>query len=93
MDWIIWGVLLVLQNASHTVSSRAKNSTNLWYSAGAGVFSNGIWFASQFFIVGHIIEAHGNPARIALVAFYYISLTVAGTVGAHAFCLRVERKP
>lgn len=93
MDWLIWGSLLVLQNATHTVSSRAKNSSSLWYSAWAGVFSNGTWFLSQFFIVGHLVRAQDDPKRLAMVAIYYITLTVAGTVGAHAFCLRVERKP
>jgi hypothetical protein len=91
-EWLLWGVLLVLQNASHTASSRAKNSTSLRYSAIVGVFSNGIWFASQFFIVGHLVKAQGDPWRLALTAFYYITLTVVGTVGAQWWLMKFERK-
>jgi hypothetical protein len=91
-DWLVWGVLLVLQNASHTASSRAKNSRSLWYSATTGVFSNGVWFASQFFIVGHLVKAQGHPGRLAMVAFFYVTLTVAGSVCAHWYLLRFEKR-
>jgi peptide/nickel transport system permease protein len=59
MDWIIWGILLILQNAAHTATSRARNSKGsigLWYNGIASIFSNGVWFASQFFIVNMLIN-------------------------------------
>lgn len=35
--------LTILQNASFTLVSRARNSGSLWYNAGASVVSNGMW--------------------------------------------------
>lgn len=60
LDWIIWGVLLVLQNAASCASSRAKNSQSLWYNGTVSVFSNGIWFASQYFIVDKLIAVKSD---------------------------------
>lgn len=36
-------VLVLLQNASFTLVSRARNSTSIYYHAGAAVLSNGFW--------------------------------------------------
>ena len=91
-EWVIWGVLLVLQNASHTATSRSRNSTSLRYSAIASIFSNGIWFASQFFIVNQLIQAKGNWLRLALVMFFYVTLTATGTVWSHWYLMRFERR-
>jgi hypothetical protein len=91
-SWIIWGFLLVLQNAAHTATSRARNSSSLWYSGIASVFGNGVWFASQFFIVGHLLKAQGDPKRLAFTAFFYVTLTAFGTVGAQWLLMNhVER--
>ena len=35
--------LVILQNASFTLVSRARNSNSLWYHTIASVLSNGIW--------------------------------------------------
>ena len=91
-EWAIWAVLLVLQNAAHTASSRAKNSKSLKYTAIVGVFSNGIWLASQFYIVNQLILAKGNPMRFTLVLGFYIALTVLGTVGSQWYLMRFEEK-
>ncbi len=91
-EWAIWGALLVLQNASHTASSRAKNSRSLWYSAATGVFSNGVWFASQFFIVNMLVGAKDDPVRLIGVSAYYVALTVAGTVLSHWYLMRFEKR-
>lgn len=91
-QWIVWGLLLILQNASHTASSRAKNSRSLWYSAGTGVFSNGVWFASQFFIVNMLVGAKDDPLQLVAVSVYYVAMTVAGTVASHWYLMRLEQK-
>lgn len=92
MEWLTWAVLLILQQASHTASSRAKNSKSLWYSGGTAVFSNGIWYGSQFFIVKNLVSALDDPAQLFISIFFYITLTTAGTVSAHWYLLRFERK-
>jgi hypothetical protein len=92
VEFLTWGALLVLQSATHTASSRAKNSDSLLYSGIAGAFSHGVWFASQFFIVKNLMAADGDYVRFALVGFFYITLATAGTVGSHAWLIRFERR-
>jgi len=52
MMWILWALLLIIQNFAFTMVSRARNSKSIVYHAMAALFSNGIWFASQFILVG-----------------------------------------
>lgn len=92
IEWIIWGILLVLQNASHTATSRSRNSKSLWYTGVASVFSNGIWFASQFFIVDKLIAAKGDVAFFASVLVFYIVLTALGSTGAHWYLMKFEAR-
>lgn len=91
-DWLLWGILLIAQNASHTASSRAKNSTSLRYSASTGVLSNGIWFASLYITVGQMTAAKGHPWQIVAVGLFYILMTVGGTVAAHWWLMRFEKR-
>lgn len=90
LDFVIWASLLVAQNASHTASSRAKNSSSLLYSTLTGVLSNGIWFASLSFAIKSFLETNGVWERIG-IGLFYVTFTVIGTVAAHAVCLRWER--
>lgn len=95
MDWLIWGLLLVLQNASHTATSRARNSKGakgLWYNGIASIFSNGVWFASQFFIVNMLIAAKETGWQFFVtVLFFYVTLTAAGSVGMHWYMMKWEK--
>lgn len=94
-EWIIWGVLLVLQNASHTATSRARNSKGargLWYNAIASTFSNGIWFASQFFIVNVLVGVSGKPVAFTGALMFYIVLTAFGSVAAQWYLMTAETK-
>lgn len=93
-EWLIWGVLLILQNAAHTATSRARNSkgvAGLWYNGIASIFSNGVWFASQFFIVNMLIAVKDKPHQFALVLAFYIVLTAFGSVFMHWFMMRWEK--
>ena len=82
-----WAVLLVLQNASFTIVSRARNSGSDWYHAIAAVFSNGIWFLSNGIIIFNVTEVfdRGSPAEFALLLTIYIVCTVFGSVVAGKF--------
>lgn len=91
-DWIIWGVLLFLQNAAHTATSRSRNTTSLWYTGIASIFSNGIWFASQFYIVNMLIAVKDKPAAFATTLTFYIALTATGSVASHCYLMRFEAK-
>jgi hypothetical protein len=92
MDWMIWGVLLFLQNAAHTATSRSRNTKSLWYTGIASIFSNGIWFASQFFIVNMLIAVKDKPQAFATTLVFYILLTVAGAVASHCYLMKFEAR-
>lgn len=95
MDWFIWGILLVLQNAAHTATSRARNSKGakgLWYNGIASIFSNGVWFASQFYIVNMLVNVKDNHSKFVLVLIFYIILTAFGSVMSHHIMQKYESK-
>lgn len=92
MSWVVWSLLLVLQNASFTWVSRARNSGSVAYNALASVFSNLIWFVGQLIVVNKIIEYKNNPQMLAICAFFYTVFCVSGSVSAQYVLMRwVER--
>lgn len=83
----LWAALLLLQNASFTWVSRARNGGNDWYHAKAAVFSNGIWFAAQFVTFGfftQVIESRSVQMGVGL-GLIYVGCTVFGSVFAGKF--------
>lgn len=44
MDYVILSFVTILQNASFTLVSRARNSNSILFHGLASVLSNGIWF-------------------------------------------------
>lgn len=92
MEWLLWGVLLFLQNAAHTATSRSRNTKSLWYTGIASIFSNGIWFASQFFIVNMLIAVKDKPAAFLTTLIFYIVLTAAGSVASHCYLMKFEAR-
>lgn len=88
ISWLIWAMLLFLQNASHTATTRARASNDPWRTAWASIPSNGIWFASQFFIVNKMLEVKGEPLLFAITAVFYVTLTAAGSAAAHWWLLK-----
>lgn len=91
-DWLIWGLLLIAQNAAHTATSRSRNSKSLWYTGIASIFSNGIWFASQFYIVNMLIGVKDDPWAFAATLGFYIVFTAFGSTASHWYLMRWERK-
>ena len=94
-EWIIWGILLILQNAAHTATSRARNSKGakgLWYNGVASVFSNGVWFASQFFIVNMLINVKDKPMAFTFTLIFYVILTMFGSVMSQYIMQKWETK-
>lgn len=89
MTWLAWALLLLVQNASFTWVSRARNSANVMYHGIAAVFSNGIWFASQFFVVDLMVQIRrSHSLSLALLGgLFYTSLTVFSSVAMHKFLM------
>lgn len=79
----LWALLLVVQTAAFTWVSRARNSGSLMYHGIASVFSNGIWFVSQFILIATVIKP-GMPIRdIVLSGAIYVVATVTGALLMH----------
>jgi hypothetical protein len=95
MTWILWALLLVLQNASATLVSRARQSNSYYFHAAAAVGSNGIWFASQFILIDSIVSMAktGSWPLIVATGVFYTTFTIIGSVGMHYISARhIERK-
>jgi hypothetical protein len=83
MNLIFWALLLIVQNAAFTWVSRARNSGSLKYHALAAVFSNGIWFASQFILISMVVDPTSTWQKNVGLGLVYIVSTVIGSVLMH----------
>src|SRR5438046_3877791 len=94
MIWVAWGLLLLAQNASFTLVSRARNSSSIWYHTWASMLSNGVWFVAQLFLLDnmlHILKS-GNWKDGLVVALFYTACTMVGSIGMHYIALhKIER--
>jgi hypothetical protein len=84
----LWFLLLVVQNAAFTWVSRARNSGSLGYHAVAAVFSNGVWFVSQFLMIAAVTGPGVTFARAVLLSAVYVAGTVTGSILMHYVALR-----
>jgi len=84
-QYALWAGFLLLQNASFTFVSRARNSGSYLLHAAAAVCSNGVWFAAQFISLGIIINAmkQGTWGERIFAGVFYTTFTVAGSVAMH----------
>lgn len=83
MNLIAWFFLLVVQNAAFTLVSRARNSGSYGYHALAAVFSNGVWFASQFLLIGMVAKPGMAVDDALKLGAIYVAATVTGSVLMH----------
>lgn len=81
---LIMFLLVVLQNASFTLVSRARNSQSLLYHTIASVLSNGIWLL----VIRQVVL---NLDRIDLMITYLIA-SVAGSIGMHYLAMKYFEK-
>ena len=92
MNLFGWFLLLILQNAAFTWVSRARNSGSVSYHAIASVFSNGIFFVSNLFLIG-IAAQPGLPfPEMIKLGVIYIAGTVTGSVLMHVVSMRYLEK-
>lgn len=76
--------LVVLQNASFTLVSRARNSQSLMYNAVASVFSNGIWLL----VISKVVQNFDSPKMMMA----YLVGSVVGSVAMHYISMRYFEK-
>lgn len=76
--------LTILQNASFTLVSRARNSKSITYHAGASILSNGIWL-----IVIRQVVLNLNTWYLMIT---YLVGSVIGSVLMHWFAMKYIEK-
>lgn len=74
----------VLQNASFTLVSRARNSSSIWYHAIASVFSNGIWLL----VIRQVVQHLDSPTLMVT----YLMGSVFGSVAMHFISMKYLEK-
>lgn len=67
--------LVVLQNASFTLVSRARNSNSLTFHAIASVLSNGIWLL----VIKNVVQNFDKPVMMGV----YVVGSVIGSIAMH----------
>lgn len=77
--------LTILQNASFTLVSRARNSNSILYHTIASVLSNGIWLL----VIRHVVTNFNN--WILMVT--YIVGAVIGNISMHYIAMKYFEKP
>ena len=77
--------LTVLQNASFTLVSRARNSNSITYHTIASVLSNGIWLL----VIRNVVTNFGNT----ILMITYLIGSVIGSVAMHYFAMKYFEKP
>jgi hypothetical protein len=75
MGYILLFFVTILQNASFTLVSRARNSNSILFHGFASILSNGIWF-----IVVNQVVKHDEMLKTGLV---YTTAAVIGSLGMH----------
>jgi len=82
MKWILWALLLVAQQFSHGVGSRAKNSNSYLYNLWAATLSNGVWICSNFILVDNAVRImkDGDVIKAAFIAVFYTTFCVIGSL-------------
>lgn len=77
--------LTILQNASFTLVSRARNSNSLLYHTIASILSNGIWLL----VIRNVVT---NFQNVTLMITYLIG-SVIGSISMHYIAMKYFEKP
>lgn len=92
MNVFYWALLLFIQTAAFTWVSRARNSNSYLYHAIASVFSNGIWFASQFILISVVVSPNMTTKAAILMGIVYVLSTVSGAIFMHFLSINYLEK-
>ena len=76
--------LTILQNASFTLVSRARNSNSIYYHTIASILSNGIWLL----VIRNVVSNFNKPE---LMISYLIG-SVMGSIGMHYVAMKYLEK-
>lgn len=89
-DRTFWLVVLAVasffQNITFSLSSRSRNSGDIWHHWRMAILSNGVWFCTHILVFKQVWEAFTTGAFlwIAVTAVVYtIATSLGGTYGMH----------
>lgn len=85
MGYILLFFVTILQNASFTLVSRARNTKSVLFTGIASVFSNGIWFV----VIRQVTAPDPNTWLLGTV---YVAGTVTGSVIMHHLSMKYIEK-
>ena len=78
-------LLTIVQNASFTLTSRARNSQSITFHTIASFISNGIWLL----VIKNVVENFNKP----ILMWTYLFGSVIGSVGMHYISMNfIEKK-
>jgi hypothetical protein len=81
MEYVILFLMTILQNASFTLVSRARNSDSILFHGLAAVLSNGIWFI----VVNKVVQQGVNTVALGLT---YTTAAVIGSIAMHYISMK-----
>lgn len=76
--------LVILQNASFTLVSRARNSNSISFHAISSVLSNGIWLL----VIKNVVQNFDKP----IMMIVYIIGSVIGSISMHYISMKYFEK-
>ena len=85
IDYILLFFSTILQNASFTLVSRARNSNSILFHALASVLSNGIWFM----VINQITKKDVDTLMMGIT---YTTAAVIGSVSMHYISMHYLEK-
>lgn len=85
MEYIILFFMTILQNASFTLVSRARNSDSIIFHGLAAVLSNGIWFI----VVNQVVNKGVNTTALGIT---YTVAAVIGSISMHYISMKYFEK-
>jgi hypothetical protein len=90
---MLWAGLVLAQNFSFTIVSRARNSASLKRHTIASLLSNAIWFLQLFFATDNVTKVLTGKEGIGMAIIYlviYVISATAGSILSHWWSLRSE---
>ena len=94
MRWLIWGFLLVANNAAGTMTSRARNSASYGYHGFAAMLNHACWYLVNFIFVGVAVDIGRNYdwQQALLVWLFYTFCSSVGSITMHYISINYLEK-
>jgi hypothetical protein len=85
-------VVAFVQNMAFTAVSRSRNGGDVPHQFRVAIVSNGVWFVTQFLILGSLMQAltTGSFWKLAVVGVVYVAATSLGSAYMMAKLLKSE---